>query len=466
MEKLLIIEDNDDIVTQLKWGLSKDYRILTAVDREKAMDLIRKERPGVATLDLGLPPDPDGTEEGFICLKDILEEVPHAKVIVITGNDERESAHKAVNMGAYDFYQKPINLSELKIILERAFYLYHIEQENRRLQEVINRDSKFEGIIGDCQKMQDVFLTIKKVAASEATILITGESGTGKELVARAIHKRSIRTNRPFIPINCGGIPDTLIESELFGYEKGAFTDAKTQRIGMIERANEGTLFLDEIGELPVQLQVKLLRFLQDKKIQRLGGREEIEIDTRIIAATNIDLQRAIIDGKFREDLYFRIGVITIELPPLRERGDDILLLAYSFLNRFNHTHKKKIKGFDQEAVKALKSYEWPGNIRELENKVQRAVVMADDRIITTQDLSMKGPELNVVQQEELPHTLKDIRERAEIGSIKKALIRNAWNISKTAEELGISRPTLHDLMNKYRLKAEGNKRGQESTDS
>ncbi len=466
MEKLLIIEDNEDIVTQLKWGLSKDYRILIASDREKAINLIMKERPGVVTLDLGLQPDPDGTKEGFTCLKDILDEAPNTKVIVITGNNERESALKAVSMGAYDFYQKPIDMSELKVILKRAFYLYQIEQENRKLQEVINRDSKFEGMLGNCSKIQEVFLTIKKVAASEVTILITGESGTGKELAARAIHQRSLRRDGPFIPINCGGVPDNLIESELFGYEKGAFTDAKTQRIGMIEKANGGTLFLDEIAELPPQLQVKMLRFLQDKKIQRLGGRDEIEIDTRIIAATNTDLQKAIKENKFREDVYFRIGVINIEMPPLKKRGDDILLLPNSFLNRFNYAHKKNIKGFSPEAINLLESYEWPGNVRELENKVQRAVVMTDEQIIKPQDLLLEVSELNVARQEMPHHTLKYIREKVELETIQKALIKNAWNISKTAEELEISRPTLHDMINKYGLRSESNKKGQESADS
>jgi two-component system NtrC family response regulator len=459
MEKLLIIEDNEDIVTQMKWGLTKDYRILTTKNRETAINLIRKERPGVLTLDLGLPPAPDSTEEGFACLQDILKEAPHTKVIVITGNDERKSALRAVNMGAYDFYQKPIDMSELKVILKRAFYLHHIEQENRKLQEAINRGSRFEGMIGNCPKMEEVFTTIKKVAASEVTVLIIGESGTGKELVARAIHQKSIRKDKPFIPINCGGIPDTLIESELFGYEKGAFTDAKTQRIGMIEKANEGTLFLDEISELPVQLQVKLLRFLQDKKIQRLGGRDEIEIDTRIIAATNTDLQKAIKEGKFREDLYFRISVINIELPPLRERGDDILLLANSFLNRFNYANKKNFKGFSPEAINLLESYEWPGNVRELENKVQRAVVMSDDQIIKPQDLLLGMPDMDVPQQDKPSLTLKDVREKAEFEIIQNTLIRNVWNITRTAEELGISRPTLYELMGKFGIKKEQNQK-------
>lgn len=454
MEKLLIIEDDEDIVTQLKWGLSKDYRILTAENRERALSLIKKEKPAVVTLDLGLPPEPHTTIEGFECLKAIIEEAPNTKIIVITGNDKKESALKAINMGAYDFYQKPIEIAELKVILKRAFHLYNIEEENRRLQSIKDADEKFEGLIGTCPKIQEVFSIIKKVASSEVTILITGESGTGKELVAKAIHQRSMRKNGLFIPINCGGIPDTLIESELFGYEKGAFTDAKTQRIGMIERANKGTLFLDEISELPVHLQVKLLRFLQDKKIQRLGGREEIEIDTRIIAATNIHLSEAIKEGKFREDLYFRISVITIELPPLRERGDDILLLAHNFLNRLNRVYNKKIKGFNKEAIIALKSYNWPGNVRELENKIQRAVLMTDDQIIKPEDLLLESSTFSIDKTEERILNLKKIREKIEFEIIQKALIRNAWNISRSAEELGVSRPTLHDLIKKYGIKS------------
>lgn len=451
MEKLLIVEDNNDVVTQLKWGLSKDYSILTAGDRSTAISLIRKEKPGVVALDLGLPPDPDGTEEGFTCLKDILEEAPNIKIIVITGNNERESAHRAVNMGAYDFYQKPIEMPELKIILKRAFYLYRIEQENRKLQDVLKRGDSFEGMIGNCPKMQEVFITIKKVAASEATILIIGESGTGKELVARAIHRRSMRRDKPFIPINCGGVPPTLIESELFGYEKGAFTDAKTQKIGMIEKANGGTLFLDEIGELPLHLQVKLLRFLQDRKIQRVGGLKEIEIDTRIIVATNIDLQKAIKEGKFREDLYYRISVINIELPPLRERGDDILLLSNSFFTKFNYANKKNIKGFSPAAIKALESYDWPGNVRELENKIQRAVIMADNHLLMPPDLLLGSVEMNGFQDES--HlTMREVREKVEVERIQKALMRSAGNINKAAMELGITRATLYTLLNKYHI--------------
>ena len=452
MEKLLIVEDNEEIRRQLKWWLGQEYNLLLAADAGQALSLFEKHRPKVVTLDLGLPPH-DTVAEGFRCLEEIFRNFPATKVIVITGNDERENALSALQMGAYDYYQKPVEMSELRIILKRAFYLYRIEQENRKLQDVISAGDGFEGMIGICSKMQKVFATITKVAASEATILLIGDSGTGKELVARAIHQRSLRRNRPFVPINCGGIPNALIESELFGYEKGAFTDAKEQKIGMIENADEGTLFLDEIGELPALLQVKLLRFLQDKKIQRLGGREEIKIDTRIIAATNIDLQKAMKDGKFREDLYYRIGVISINLPPLNERGDDILLLADSFLSRFNYANKKNIKGFSPEAIKALVSYDWPGNVRELENKIQRAVIMTENEFLMPGDLFSGISETRIFQDNRPSLTLKDIRQRVEFETIQRALMKNAGNISKSAQDLGLSRPTLHDLINKYNIK-------------
>lgn len=459
----MIIEDNEDLINQLKWGLSKEYHVLTALDKERALELVIREKPGVILLDLGLPPDPEGTEEGFACLRNILEENPLTKVVVITGREEKGNSLKAISMGAYDYYIKPIDLSELRIILKRAFYLHHIEMENRELQEIISKESIFEEMIGNSPKMQEVFTVIKKIASLDVTVLITGESGTGKEMVARAIHQRSPRKNGLFVPINCGGIPETLIESELFGYERGAFTDAKTQRIGLIEKANGGTLFLDEIGELPLQLQVKILRFLQDRKIQRIGGREEIEVNTRIITATNTDLKKATVERKFREDLYFRIAVITIELPPLRERGDDILLLANSFLNKFNHAFRKNIKGFSPSAIDRIRSYNWPGNVRELENKVQRAVVMAEDQIIKPEDLLLGSYDSGLIGDDERIPTLKRLRESIESEIIKKALINNEWNISRTAQELGVSRPTLHELINKYGLRQQEEKKGHES---
>ncbi|HDH53676.1 MAG TPA: PEP-CTERM-box response regulator transcription factor, partial [Nitrospirae bacterium] len=368
MKQILVVEDDPDIQTQMKWGLSKEYNVLQALDRPSAIRLCNKKKPLVVTLDLGLPPDENNATEGLSCLRDILKKAPETKVIIITGNNDRENARKAVQMGAYDYYLKPVDMNELKVILKRAFYLSEIESENRRLHMILNREAGFAGMIGQSPEMQKVFETIRKVASTDAAILIMGESGTGKELVARAIHEKSTRNQGGFIPINCGAIPATLLESELFGYEKGSFTGAYARQKGKFEYADRGTLFLDEIGEMPPELQAKLLRFLQEKKIQRLGGRKDIEIDTRVIAATNIDLNRAMQEGKFREDLFFRISVISINIPPLRERGFDIKLLANTFLERYKVIFKKKIKGFSRSAVDELERHLWPGNVRELEN--------------------------------------------------------------------------------------------------
>jgi two-component system NtrC family response regulator len=448
MEKLLIIEDDKDIVTQLKWGLSKDYYVLTAVDRETAINLIRKEKPNVVTLDLALPPVPDSTKEGFLCLRDILEETPHTKVIVITGNDDRETALKAVSLGAYDFYQKPIEMSELKVILSRAFYLFHIEQENRKLQEVISGDSRFEGMMGNCPKIQEVFTAIRKVATTDVPVLILGESGTGKEMAARAIHKQSARKDGPFEAINCSAIPETLLESELFGHEKGAFTGAHIQRKGRIELSQGGTLFLDEIGELSLLLQVKLLRFLQEHEIEHIGGRGKIPVNTRVISATNTDLKQRMTEGRFREDLYYRLGVVTISMPPLRERQGDILPLAKTFLQRYSLENNKKIKGFTQKAFYALETHDWPGNIRELENRIKRAVVMADGLKVTPEDLELASPYGKYEGRE-----LKEAREALERELIQKVLSKYKGNMRQAAAELGISRPTLYELMEKLGIR-------------
>jgi two-component system NtrC family response regulator len=448
MEKLLIIEDDKDVVTQLKWGLSKDYYVLTAVDRETAMDVIRRERPGVVTLDLGLPPIPDSTEKGFLCLKDILEETPHTKVIVITGNDERGTALKAMSIGAYDFYQKPIEMSELKVILSRAFYLFHIEQENRKLQEVISGDSRFEGMMGNCPKIQEVFTAIRKVATTDVPVLILGESGTGKEMAARAIHKQSARKDGQFEAINCSAIPETLLESELFGHEKGAFTGAHIQRKGRIELSQGGTLFLDEIGELSLLLQVKLLRFLQEHEIEHIGGRGKIPVNTRVISATNTDLKQRMTEGRFREDLYYRLGVVTISMPPLRDRQGDILPLAKTFLQRYSCENNKKIKGFTQKAFYALEVHDWPGNIRELENRIKRAVVMADGLKVTPEDLELTFPHSKYEGRE-----LKEAREVMERELIQKVLSKNKGNMRQAAASLGISRPTLYELMEKLGIR-------------
>lgn len=452
MEKLLVVDDNEDIRKQLKWGLGKDFQVILAADVDEAMVLFTRHRPSVVTLDLGLPPHVDTSEEGFRCLLQMLGADPMAKVIVISGNDERENALKAVELGAYDFIQKPVNLDELRVILTRAFHLQMLESENRRLQgELQGRSGQHGGIIGQCPEMQQVFSNIRKVAASDVSVLISGESGTGKELAARAIHAASLRKDGPFIPINCGAIPENLLEGELFGHEKGAFTGAIATVQGKVEYAANGTLFLDEIGDLPLPLQVKLLRFLQEKVIQRVGGREDIRVDTRIIAATNVDIAKALSEGRFRDDLYYRISVVTLALPPLRERGDDLHMLAALFLRRFSDDLKKKVKGFSPSALETLRNYSWPGNVRELENKIQRAVLMSTGSLVEPEDLGIAGgTESSPAAKGGI--TLRAARERLEVEMIRFAISTNAGNIAKAAEELGVSRPTLYDLIKKYNI--------------
>ena len=427
----------------MKWALMSDYDIYLAEDRPSAIALINKEQPAVITLDLGLPPNPAGVEEGFAVLDHILDEYGNTKVIIITGRGEKEHALRAVGKGAYDFFYKPIELDELKVVLKRAFHVSQLEQEQRELRQRLSGDT-FEGMIGTSTKMQDIFSAIRKVATTDAPVLIRGESGTGKELVARAIHRLSIRASRPFIPINCSAIPENLIESELFGHEKGTFTGAHVQRKGRFEMAEGGTLFLDEIGDLPLTLQVKLLRFLQEKTIERVGGREQIEVDTRIVAATNRDLEEAMRKATFRDDLFYRISVINISLPPLRERSADIVLLAKAFLDRYANESRKKIKGFSSQVIEALERYTWPGNVRELENRIKRSVIMSEGKKITLEDLEMQsvaGVKENIL--------LKDARENLEKELILKAIARNENNLTKAASDLGISRPTLYDLMQK-----------------
>jgi two-component system, NtrC family, response regulator len=442
---LLVVDDDDDLRKQMKWALSGEYEVILAEDRPNAVKAFQKKRPHVVTLDLGLPPRPASVEEGFATLAELLEISPKTKIIVITGREEKEHALKAVAEGAYDFLSKPVEIDDLKIVLKRAVYLAGLEREYSELRGDYSH-SGFQGIIGASPQMQEVFGTIKKVAASDIPVLITGESGTGKELVAKAIHDLSPRSKEAFVPINCGAIPENLIESELFGHEKGAFTGAHVQRRGRIEAAENGTLFLDEIGELPLALQVKLLRFLQEQMVERVGGRERIRIDARVVSATNRDLAEAMKDGSFREDLYFRIGVITIRLPSLRDREGDIPLLSQVFLERYVDQTKKKLTGFTPEAVDALESYNWPGNVRELENKVKRAVVMAEGKRIKPEDLGMA----DVEGKQSIG--LKEAREAVERKLILTTLAKNQDNMTRTAEELGISRPTLYELMEKLGL--------------
>jgi len=442
-QKLLIVDDDEDLRTQMKWALTADYDVSLAEDRESAIAMINKEQPSVVTLDLGLPPNPAGVEEGFAVLDHILDAYSQTKVIIITGRGEKENALRAVEKGAYDFFYKPIQLDELKVVLRRAFHLSQLEQEQREMRHRLSGNT-FEDMIGTSQKMQDVFSTIRKVATTDAPVLITGESGTGKELVARAIHRLSIRESKPFIPINCSAIPENLIESELFGHEKGTFTGAHAQRIGRFEMAEGGTLFLDEIGDLPQLLQVKLLRFLQEKVIERVGGREQIEVDTRILAATNRDLEEAMKKATFREDLYYRLNVVKISVPPLRDRNADVILLAKTFLDRYTGEIRKKIKGFNSQAIESIERYSWPGNVRELENRIKRAVIMSEGRKITAEDLELES----TIGKKE-PMVLKDARKMLEKDLILKAITRNENSLTKAAAELGISRPTLYDLMEK-----------------
>jgi len=452
VEKLLIVDDNSDIRQQLKWGLGEEYSVQFAADTNSGLAIFKKFQPGVVLLDLGLPPHEHTSEEGFRCLAEMLSLNPHVKIIMLTGNSERENALRAIQLGAYDFYAKPPVLSDLKVIIGRAFHLANIEDQNRALQKSIELKSvNCGGIIGQCPAMQSVFSTIKKVGSSDAAILITGESGTGKELVAQAIHEAGFRKDGALIAINCGAIPDNLLESELFGYEKGSFTGAHATVKGKLQYAHRGTLFLDEIGELPLNLQVKLLRFLQEGVIQRVGGREDITVDTRTVCATNVDIPKAIGDGLFREDLYYRIGVITINLPPLRERGEDILLLANYFLRKFNDEHKKKVRRFSAVSVNYLLGYPWPGNVRELQNRVQRAIIMSEDTVIEPEDLGFT-PEISSAPVLELPATLREVRDKVERELIAVAIDRHNGNIMKTADELGVSRPTLYDLMKKHNL--------------
>ncbi|MDD2310332.1 MAG: PEP-CTERM-box response regulator transcription factor [Desulfuromonadaceae bacterium] len=453
MEKLLIVEDDLEIRSQLRWGLAKEYEVLTACDRRETLTLIKKHVPDVITLDLGLPPDETGCEEGFRCLGEILLIIPAAKVIMITGNDERENALRAVQCGAYDYYCKPFDLAELKVILKRAFHLAAIEKENLLLQKSIDQHTLTPGgIIGTSPRMLGVFSSIRKVASSEVAVLITGESGTGKELVAKAIHELSPRRSKEFIAINCGAIPENLLESELFGYEKGAFSGANARVQGKVEYAHKGTLFFDEIGELPLNLQVKLLRFLQEKSIQRVGGREDIAVDARIIAATNRDINKETEAGAFREDLYYRISVIHIKLPPLRDRGEDIMLLANFFLRRCSKESGKKARRFSPDSVRLLESYEWPGNVRELENKVQRAVIMSDSQIIEPEALNFSIKTVRDKFRSFSNLTLKDAREMVEREMVITAIENQNNNMARSAEALGISRPTLYDLVKKYSI--------------
>lgn len=441
MKTVLVIEDDIGIQKQLKWSLS-DYELVFAQDRASALTQLRRYEPDVVTLDLGLPPDPANASEGLACLNDILAVQPDCKVIVITGSTDNEHALKAIALGAYDYYQKPVNPDVLNIILARAFKISELEAENRALKtaNLGNND-----IIGNSDAILKACRTVEKIAPTEITTLLLGESGTGKEVFARAIHKQSPRIKKPFVAINCASIPENLLESELFGYEKGAFTGANKTTLGKIECANGGTLLLDEIGDMPLSLQAKMLRFLQERVIERVGGRQEIEVDVRVICATHRNLADMVAQQSFREDLYYRISEITLMIPPLRQRGHDIIVIAKALLHRFNQEFNTQVQGFTESAMQAMLHYNWPGNIRELQNKLKSAVILADSKYITAEDLGLST-------QQAKTDTLRKVRELAETQAIRHAYTLANGNLSKTADALGITRPTLYALIDKYRL--------------
>jgi two-component system NtrC family response regulator len=447
--KLLIVEDDPGLLSQLKWCF-EDYDVVTAEDRSAAINELRRHDPMVVLQDLGLPPNPDGVEEGLATLQELLKLSPHTKVIVVTGHGDQENALKSVALGAYDFYQKPVDTDTLQLLVERAFNISELESENRRLQSLAS-ESPLDGIVAASEGMLSVCRMIEKVAPTNATTLLLGESGTGKELLARALHRLSPRADNKFVAINCAAIPENLLESELFGHEKGAFTGAVKQNPGKIELANDGTLFLDEIGDMPLALQAKMLRFLQERVIERVGGREEISVDVRVVCATNQNPVELIQDGTFREDLYYRVSEITIDIPPFRDREEGRLILARNILAKHAKQQGRALNGFSDDANDAIESYSWPGNVRELENKIKGAVIMADGKQVTATDLGIDG--IEGMEAESL--NLREVRQRAEPKAIRTALMKNFGNISRAAEQLGVTRPTLYDLLNKYGLSAE-----------
>jgi two-component system NtrC family response regulator len=446
---LLVVEDDEGLQRQLKWAYD-GYEVICAGDRSSAIEALRAREPSVVTLDLGLPPDPDGTDEGFATLAEILRLKPDTKVIVATGHGARESATRAISMGAYDFYKKPVDIDELGFIVARAFHLHEIEEENRRLDSGA-ATSVLGSIITAAPEMLKVGKTIERVASADVSVMLLGASGTGKELLARAVHEKSGRKG-DFIAINCAAIPENLLEAELFGYERGAFTGAVKSNVGKIELAQGGTLFLDEVGDIPLPLQVKLLRFLQERVIERIGGRQPIAVDTRIVCATHQDLEAMTADGRFREDLYYRLAEIVVKIPSLAERSGDAVLLARHFVNRFGRELNGTAQSLSPDAIEAIDAHAWPGNVRELENRVKRAVIMADGKSVTASDLDLQA---GVVPSEDaLPINLRAAREIADRKAIRHAMSRTENNISGAAKLLGISRPTLYDLLKQYRLSA------------
>jgi two-component system NtrC family response regulator len=450
LPKLLIVEDDAGLQAQLKWAY-EDFEVFVAGDRASAIALLRSEMPDVVTLDLGLPPDPDGTTEGFAVLDEIMALKPDTKVVVASGHGARESALQAIARGAYDFYQKPVDIDALGHIVRRALQLHRLEEENRRLAGKVEKDEKVLGrMITAAPEMVRVARTIERVANTNVSVMLLGASGTGKELLARGLHDASGRAKREFVAINCAAIPENLLESELFGHEKGAFTGAVKTTHGKIEQAAGGTLFLDEVGDIPLQLQVKLLRFLQERVIERVGSRESIPVDTRVVCATHQNLETMIAEGRFREDLYYRLAEIVVRIPSLAERPGDPTLLAKAFLNRYAKEMNPRVRGFAADALAAIDAWGWPGNVRELENRVKRAVIMADEKLVGAADLDLAEPDEQVVNA----LNLKTAREQSDRKVIRHALARSEGNISSTAKMLGISRPTLYDLLKQYDLQS------------
>jgi two-component system NtrC family response regulator len=443
---LLIIEDDPGLQSQLRWCFDDTIDVIIANDDKSAIAMIRRSEPQVITLDLGLPPDPGGATVGFSILQKTLTLAPNTKIIVITGREEKENAIKSIGLGAYDFYQKPIDAETLRFVVERAFRLHELEAENRAL--LLSQRPSLEGLIASSEQMLVTCKTIEKVAPTDLTTLILGETGTGKELLARALHAYSTRHDKKFHAINCAAIPDTLLESELFGYEKGAFTGANKQKIGKIETAHGGTLFLDEIGDMPLALQAKLLRFLQERVIERVGGHESIPVDVRVVCATHCKLSEMIQKNTFREDLFYRISEMTIPVPPLRDRDGDAVLLAHAFMEKYAKQYGRKLSGFTDDAITALENYSWPGNVREMENKLKRATIMAEHHKITADDLEIKLDD----KQEVTPLNLRMIRERAEKQAVTRALTNSQHNVAQAARMLGITRPTLYNLLAKFNI--------------
>lgn len=448
--KLLIVEDDAGLQAQLKWAYP-DFSVIVAGDRASALAALRAEEPAVVTLDLGLPPDPDGTSEGFAVLDEIMALKPDTKVVVASGHGARESALQAIARGAYDFYQKPVDIETLGLIVQRAFRLHQIEAENRKLAARSDDGNRVLGrMITGAPEMVKVARTIERVANTNVSVMLLGASGTGKELLARGLHEASDRAGGAFVAINCAAIPENLLESELFGHEKGAFTGAVKTTEGKIEMAHGGTLFLDEVGDIPLPLQVKLLRFLQERVIERIGSRKSIAVDTRIVCATHQDLEAMIAAGSFREDLFYRLAEIVVRIPSLAERSGDAALLAKAFLARFAREMNPAVKGFAADALAAIDAWHWPGNVRELENRVKRAVIMADGKLVSAADLDLAEPDAG----DDAVLNLKSAREATDRRVIRHALARCEGNISNTAKLLGISRPTLYDLLKQYDLHA------------